>query len=97
MKRALSFVCFRYTGFNRRHLQKQIRTTGIDRIHIGCGNVILDGWLNLTYETREVYGCLTKMNGALYLNYDVLKTLPCDDASMQFVAGSHFIEHFDLF
>ena len=95
-KRAYSFFCLRFTLLNRYFLQRQTRKHQIDRLHIGCGNILIPGWLNMTYEPREEYGCIKKMNGALWLNYKLPNRLPVGDESIRFIAGSHFIEHLDL-
>ncbi|HOW35782.1 MAG TPA: methyltransferase domain-containing protein [Candidatus Omnitrophota bacterium] len=86
----------RFTRLNRNRLLRQTRTLGIDRLHIGCGNILLEGWLNITYEMREKYGEIKERNGRWWLNYDVRKQLPFDDNTIQYIAGSHFIEHLDL-
>ncbi len=93
---ASSALLLRYTRFNRTRLLKQLRKLRIDRLHVGCGKMIVRGWLNMTYEPRERYGEIRNMDGSLWLNYDVRKKLPFDDSSIQFIAGSHFIEHLDL-
>ena len=96
LNQVYSFLTLRYTGFNRRQLQSAIRAKKIKRLHVGCGDVLLDGWLNIFYERREAYGILKEDKGKLFLNYNLLKSWPVDDDSVQFIAGSHFIEHLDL-
>lgn len=91
-----SVVFLRFTRFNRKRLLKESRRLKIDRLHVGCGNIVVKNWLNLTYEKREKYGKIRNVNGFLWLNYNVTKKLPFDDHSIQYIAGSHFIEHLDL-
>ncbi len=91
-----SLIFLRYTRFNARLLRKQITEKGIERLHVGCGNVLLKDWLNVLYEKRQVYGQIRRDNGALRLNYNLLKTWPIENSSIKFIAGSHFIEHLDL-
>lgn len=91
-----SLISLRYTRFNARLLQKQITDKRIVRLHVGCGSVLLNGWLNILYEKRQVYGRLQQDNGALRLNYNLLKFWPIENNSIAFIAGSHFIEHLDL-
>lgn len=93
---AFSFILLRHTAFNRGVLEQNIRKAGIDRLHVGCGHIILPGWLNITLEQGEEYGRLTAKNGAPYLNYNLLKPWPFAENSVGFIAASHFIEHFDL-
>lgn len=91
-----SLISLRYTRFNAHLLQKQITEKRVDRLHVGCGNVLLKDWLNVLYEKRQVYGHIRRDNGALRLNYNLLKPWPIENNSIKFIAGSHFIEHLDL-
>jgi len=93
-----AYSCFllRYTRFNIKRLRRQIDRANIDRLHVGCGNVLLKGWLNILYEKRQEYGKIHPNNGALRLNYNLLKPWPIENNSLEFIAGSHFIEHLDL-
>lgn len=91
-----SGVFLRFTRTNGRRLRRQTRKLGIDRLHVGCGNILLEGWLNITYETREKYGEIRRSGRGWWLNYDVRKKLPFNDGTIQYIAGSHFIEHLDL-
>jgi len=94
--RTYSYGLLRYTKWNTRQLQKEIHGRNINKLHVGCGLVWLDGWLNILYEPRQEYGRVREVNGRLLLNYNLLKQWPAKDNSMQFIAGSHFIEHLDL-
>ena len=91
-----SLILLRYTRLNVCLLQEQIVKNGIDRLHVGCGNVLLKGWLNILYEKRQMYGNIDQINGVLRLNCNLLKPWPVADSSIHFIAGSHFIEHLDL-
>lgn len=93
---AKSALLLRYTSFHCRRLEQDIQIRSIDRLHAGCGNVFLPGWLNITYEPREEYGCLKEVAGARVLNYNLLKPWPLGNDSIRFIAASHLIEHFDL-
>lgn len=91
-----SALCLRFTRFNRKRLMRKARKLAVDRLHVGCGNVLLPAWLNITFEPREEYGLIKAKEGALWLNYNLLKKWPFAHESIQFIAGSHFIEHLDL-
>lgn len=96
LNRLISFLLLRFTAFNRACLCRRAAKLNIDRLHVGCGNTLLPGWLNITFEPREEYGRIVKKKKALWLNYNLLKPWPLADSSIQFVAGSHMIEHIDL-
>ena len=91
-----SVIFLRYTRFNAHLLQKQITGKRVDRLHVGCGNVLLNGWLNILYEKRQEYGKVHQDHGASWLNYNLLKPWPIENNSIELIAGSHFIEHLDL-
>lgn len=95
-KTILSGLTLRYTDSNCVRLQRQIKQKGIHRFHVGCGNVLLRDWLNITYDASEIYGVLLNRRDGLLLSYDLRKRWPVEDGSLDFVAGSHFIEHLDL-
>ncbi len=91
-----SLVLLRYTAFNNNRLKAQVKHLNVDRLQIGCGNVIIDGWLNVLYERRQEYGALKQVKNGWFLNYNLLGPWPVSDNSLSFVAGSHVIEHLDL-
>jgi len=93
---AYSWVCLRFTRWNWGVLYRQIQGLNIDRLHVGCGKVLLPGWLNITYEKREEYGRIKKVAGVWWLNFNALNSLPVPDESIQYLAASHFIEHLDF-
>ncbi|MBN1870279.1 MAG: methyltransferase domain-containing protein [Candidatus Omnitrophica bacterium] len=94
--RACSYLLLRYTRWNAGRLRKDIAGRRVDKIHAGCGLVLLKGWLNILYEPKQEYGKLKDINGALVLNYNLLKPWPMEDNSVSFIAASHLIEHLDL-
>ena len=96
LNQSYSLMSLRYTSWNAELLKKQIKNFSIDSLHVGCGDILLKGWLNIRYERREEYGTIKKGNDALYLNYNLLKRWPFEEDSIQYIAGSHFIEHLDL-
>jgi len=96
MVRMASYLMLRYTRWNAAKLREEITRRHIDRLHVGCGLVLLKDWLNVLYEPRQEYGKIKDFDGCLRLNYNLLKPWPVDDNTMRFIAGSHFIEHLDL-
>lgn len=96
LNQTYSGISLRYTRFNMFFLKKEIAQANIERLHVGCGHVLLDDWLNVFYETREEYGRLIKKAKAFVLNYNLLKPWPIKNETIKFIAGSHFIEHLDL-
>ncbi|MEW5946700.1 MAG: methyltransferase domain-containing protein [bacterium] len=52
------------------------------KLHIGCGDVYLDGWVNIDSES-----------GSADLTHDMREPLPYDDNSVDFIYNEHFIEH----
>lgn len=93
---AYSYLLLRYTKGNGDRLREDIAKRGVTQLHVGCGLVFLKGWLNILYEPKQEYGRIKGADGALVLNYNLLKKWPVDDNAVRFIAGSHFIEHLDL-
>ncbi len=97
LNRGYSYATLKHIGFSQQLLSNEIAKLGIDRVHVGCGTLILNGWINVEYEPNKVYGSLKKVSDKGYLvNFNVTKGLPVADGSLQFIAGAHFIEHLDL-
>ena len=96
LSQVYSFLTLRYTKLHTHVLQKQSERLKIKRLHVGCGNIYLSGWLNIAFEKREEYGKIKNKQDALYLNYNLLKDWPFDEGSIEYIAASHFIEHLDL-
>ena len=55
---------------------------GQRKLHFGCGGNIIAGWANLDAEPKR---------GAI--GWDLTKTLPVADHSVDFIFAEHFIEH----
>jgi SAM-dependent methyltransferase len=56
------------------------------RLNLACGDVVLDGWQNLDYESRAP--------GVIHA--DLLQGVPYPDASVDEILASHFLEHLKL-
>lgn len=52
------------------------------KLHLGCGSVNLEGWVNIDLESP-----------AADMHLDLRKTLPFSDGSVDYVFAEHFIEH----
>lgn len=64
---------------------RRLRTPGLlkdyDRLHLGSGGRLLDGWANVD------------INGLGNLVWDLTKPLPLPEGQVRFVYTEHFIEH----
>jgi predicted SAM-dependent methyltransferase len=52
------------------------------RLHLGCGGIILNDWVNLDFKP-----------GRGGLNWDLTRKLPLEDSSAELIYTEHFIEH----
>jgi|WetSurMetagenome_2_1015567.scaffolds.fasta_scaffold156194_1 predicted SAM-dependent methyltransferase len=92
----LYYRTLRFSHFNDIFLHSFIRGKTVDRLHMGCGPVLLPGWCNILYERDKEYGKPKMRNGAWFLNYNLLTSWPWMENSIRFIAAAHFIEHLDL-
>jgi len=58
----------------------------IAKLHIGCGTVYKDGWINIDNNSDNN---IQKLD----LNWDLRKSLPFPDDSVDFIYNEHFLEH----
>ncbi|MFW6009034.1 MAG: class I SAM-dependent methyltransferase [archaeon] len=70
----------------------------IDRINLGCGYEIKQGWLNigLFYEEYIKYNEMKKIDNAYIYHIDILDKFPVAENSINYIYASHLIEHFDF-
>ena len=70
----------------------------MDKIHLGCGNIFVKGWLNIgLFEEGEFpSGKVIEKEGAWILNQDILKEIDIELGSIKQIYSSHFIEHLEL-
>ena len=52
------------------------------KLHIGCGDIYLDGWVNIDLESETAD-----------IRHDLRTHLPFEDNSVDFIYSEHFIEH----
>lgn len=57
------------------------------KLHLGCGSVYKEGWINIDKRTDGV---------KLDLNFDLCKSLPFEDGSVDFIFNEHFLEHLSV-
>jgi predicted SAM-dependent methyltransferase len=57
------------------------------KLHIGCGDTYLDGWVNID---------MARPARKLDLRWDLRRGLPFSDGSAEAVFSEHFLEHLDL-
>lgn len=54
----------------------------MNKIHIGCGKIILSGWINVDLDSNEAE-----------VKIDVRDGLPFESDSIEFIFSEHFVEH----
>ena len=72
------------------------RDRKIDKLNIGCGDDLVNGWLNISlFRIREYpYGIIVKnANGISVLNLDIGELDSIPPATIKCIYASHFIEH----
>jgi len=52
------------------------------KLHIGCGDIYLDGWVNIDLDSDRAD-----------VKHDLTRPLPYDENSVDFIYSEHFIEH----
>lgn len=52
------------------------------KLNLGCGNVYLNGWVNIDLDSEKAD-----------LKHDLTKPLPYEDNTVDFIYSEHFIEH----
>lgn len=68
-------------------IRKYLAANAVPKLHVGCGPMLLKGWLNSDMEPDIA-------NGVIYL--DVTEPLPFPDGSLQYIYSEHVLEHVTL-
>jgi predicted SAM-dependent methyltransferase len=87
------------TSFNQRRLRKQLAQ--FDRLNVGCGEYPQSGvadWLNIgLFSLKRVpYGMVKHEGSRAILHFDMTRSIPMFDNTVQYIYSSHFIEHLTL-
>jgi len=70
-------------------IKKKKERSPLVKIHIGCGTVYRDGWINIDNNSDNN---ISKLD----LNWDIRNPLPFDDNTVDFIYNEHFIEHLSV-
>jgi predicted SAM-dependent methyltransferase len=70
-------------GTNSRILNKYISANTQQKLHIGCGTNIIDGWLNTDYYPKPL----------TIFHLDATKPFPFADRQFKYICSEHMIEH----
>jgi predicted SAM-dependent methyltransferase len=71
------------TGVDRKIIEQYLGQQKTKKLHLGCGNNIIEGWLNsdLFPESNRV------------VHIDAKETYPFDDETFDYIFSEHLIEH----
>ena len=72
----------RLVRYMRSFLPARIRLKEFSRLHLACGNRILQGWANI-----DVIGLHT------VIKHDLTRPFPISEGSIEYIFCEHFIEH----
>ena len=67
------------------HLGVEKKLEGQKKIHLACGNNVLDGWANI-----DLY------NKGPVIGYDLTRGLPVRSGTVELIYCEHFLEHLTL-
>ncbi|HSD74460.1 MAG TPA: methyltransferase domain-containing protein [Steroidobacteraceae bacterium] len=73
----------RFGRIDRAIIEKYLDGPPVRKLHIGCGDHLLDGWLNADLFPRS----------PLVLHLDSTEPFPFDDGQFDYIFSEHMIEH----
>ena len=73
----------RFGSVDRNIINKYFSDKSICNLHIGCGEHMLDGWLNADFFLRS----------SNIIHLDATKRFPIEDNSFDYIYSEHMIEH----
>lgn len=65
------------------------------RVHLGCGALLKSGWVNIDLTDTPPPPGATAPAGTIFINHDLRRGLPLDDASCAMIYSAHFFEHLE--
>jgi predicted SAM-dependent methyltransferase len=78
-------------------IKNSISNLGLNRYHLGCGTVILKGWLNIGHwqhlDAGGLYKNPTGIEDTILLNHDLTAGIPANDSTLDAVYHAHMLEH----
>ncbi len=79
-----------------RHTFQRLRGRKHLRVHLGCGDDIREGWVNIDLNLSK-RTCRSKLeqSGTALINHDLRLGLPLEPSSCDFIYSSHLIEHLE--
>jgi len=72
-----------FLGTDEKTVNNYMRTNSVKKLQIGCGNNILEGWLNADLRPP--------LDNAVHL--DATKRFPFEDSTFSYIFSEHVIEH----
>jgi len=63
------------------------------RVHLGCGEDIKQGWVNIDLKAKPPVIDMDASPGTVFINHDLRRGLPVEERSCAMIYSSHFFEH----
>jgi predicted SAM-dependent methyltransferase len=81
-----------------RLFSKKPTVKDFDKLHLGCGKIYTEGFLNIgLFEDEKIpKGKIIKRNNSYIMNFNLTKEMPFNNESIRYIYSSHFIEHLTL-
>lgn len=69
---------------NKRLKEEYLRNNEIKKLHLGCGDIILESWLNVDISEHDDVMIL-----------DLRNPIPFEDSTFDYIFSEHFLEHLE--